>query len=419
MKNLEILAKFWYNKNIICDFVTLKGEIMKNKLIKLLAVALSLGFLLTACGGAGNGGGEGGAGGSESDSIIIGGIAPLTGNVAIYGTTATNGANLAVKEINENGGINGKQIDFRVEDDKGDITEATNAYNKLVDEGMVALLGSITSQPSNAVAERAAADNMPMLTPTGTQFGITEGRPNVFRVCFTDPFQGEMLAQYASETMDVKTAAVMRNTSGDYSNGVADAFVAKAEELGIEIVADESYGNTDTDFRAQLTNISGTNPDVLIIPDYYQIIALIAPQAREVGIEATLMGPDGWDGVSQQLDPSAYPTVEGSIFTNHYSIKDENEKVQGFITAYTEEYGEEPSAFAALAYDGMYLLKESIEQAGSEDSQAIVDAMKGITFEGVTGNLSFDDNNNPIKSVSMIKLVDGDYTLDSVLEPNN
>ncbi|MDO5649821.1 MAG: ABC transporter substrate-binding protein [Gallicola sp.] len=389
---------------------------MKNKLIKVIAAVLSLGFILTACGGAGGNGGNGG--GSDSDSIIIGGIAPLTGNVAIYGTTATNGAKLAVEEINANGGVLGKQIDYRVEDDKGDITEATNAYNKLADEGMVALLGAITSQPTGAVAEMAVADNMPMITPTGTQFSITEGRPNVFRVCFTDPFQGEMLAQYVNENMQGKKAAIMTNTSSDYSNGVADAFKAKAEELGIEIVAQESYGNTDTDFRAQLTNIAGTNPDVLMIPDYYQIIALIAPQAREVGINATMIGPDGWDGVAKQVDASSIDTVENAVFTNHYSVKDENEKVQNFIKNYTEKYGEEPSAFSALAYDGIYMIKDAIEKAGStDDKQAIVDGLKGIEFDGVTGHLKFDDNNNPIKSVSMIKIVNGDYTLDSVVAP--
>lgn len=390
---------------------------MKNKFIKLIAATLSLGFLLTACGGAG-GNEAGNDGGADSESIVIGGIAPLTGNVAIYGTTATNGAKLAVEEINANGGVLGKQIEYKVEDDKGDITEATNAYNKLVDEGIVALLGAVTSQPTGAVAEMAVTDNMPMITPTGTQFSITEGKPNVFRVCFTDPFQGEMLAQYVSENLEGKKAAIMTNTSSDYSNGVADAFEAKAEELGIEIVAKESYGNTDTDFRAQLTNIAGTEPDVLVIPDYYQIIALIAPQAREVGIDATLIGPDGWDGVAKQVDASSIGTVEGSIFTNHYSVKDENEKVQGFIKTYSEKYGEEPSAFSALAYDGIYMIKDAIEAAGStEDKQAIVDGLKNIKFDGVTGHLEFDENNNPIKSVSMIKIVDGDYTLDSVIEP--
>ena len=155
-----------------------------------------------------------------------------------------------------------------------------------------------------------------------------------------------------------------------------------------------------------------------MIPDYYQIIALIAPQAREVGIQSTMIGPDGWDGVAKQVDASAIDTVEGAIFTNHYSVKDENEKVQNFIKSYTEKNGEEPSAFSALAYDGIYMLKDAIEKAGStEDKQAIVDGLKGIQFDGVTGHLEFDDNNNPIKSVSMIKVVDGDYTLDSVIAP--
>lgn len=390
---------------------------MFNKWKKTLAIMLSLVFILTACGG-GDVNEQADSGEEGADKIIIGGLAPLTGNVAIYGVTASNGAKLAFKEINDNGGILGKQVEFLLEDEKGDPTEAVNAYTKLLDQDIVALLGDITSQPTEAVAEVAKADNMPMLTPTGTQFNITEGRDNVFRVCYTDPFQGEVLAKYAKEELDAKTAAVLRNTSSDYSDGVGKAFIERAEQLEIEIVALESYGDDDIDFRAQLTKVADVNPDVLIIPDYYETISLIAPQAREVGIEGTFLGPDGWDGVAKNIDESSYDVIEGSVFTNHYSIDDEDEKIQNFLANYKKEYGEEASAFAALSYDGAYMLKEAIEKAGSTDSDAIIKALKEINFDGITGLLTFDANNNPIKTVSMIKIVNGEYTLDQVMDLN-
>lgn len=388
---------------------------MGTKFKRTLAVMLSIIFILTGCGG-GDGNDQAGSGDGGVEKIIIGGLAPLTGNVAIYGVTASNGAKLAFKEINENGGILGKEVEFLLEDEKGDPTEAVNAYTKLLDEDIVALLGDITSQPTEAVAESAKADNMPMLTPTGTQFNITEGRDNVFRVCYTDPFQGEILAKYAKEELGAGTAAIMKNTSSDYSDGVGKAFTESASDLGIDVVATESYGNDDIDFRAQLTKIAELNPDVLVIPDYYQTISLIAPQAREVGITGTFLGPDGWDGVTKNVDESSYDVIEGAVFTNHYSIDDEDEKIQNFLSNYKEEYGEDASAFAALAYDGAYMLKEAIEKAGSTDSDAIIKALKEIEFDGITGLLTFDENNNPIKTVSMIKIVDGEYKLDRVMD---
>ncbi len=386
---------------------------MVRKFNKAIAVILGLALLLTACGNGNTGKGNSNEAG---DKIIIGGLAPLTGDVAIYGVTSSNGAKLAFKEINENGGILGKQVEYLLEDEKGDPTEAVNAYTKLLDKNIVALLGDITSQPTEAVAEAAKADNMPMLTPTGTQFNITEGRDNVFRVCYTDPFQGEILAKYAKDVLGAKTAAVMKNTSSDYSDGVGKAFMDAAEKSGIEVVALESYGNNDIDFRAQLTKIAKLNPDVLLIPDYYQVISLIAPQAREVGIKGTFLGPDGWDGVVKNVDESSYDVIEGAIFTNHYSLDDESEKIQNFLKNYKEEYGEEASAFAALAYDAAYMFKEAIEKAGSTDNDAIVKALKEIEFDGITGLLTFDENNNPIKSVSMIKITNGEYKLDRVMD---
>ncbi len=379
---------------------------------KITLMLLGLSFLITACGGS-----EEAKTAKAEETIKIGGLGPLTGPLAIYGVTATNGSKLAFEEINKNGGILGKQVEFVLFDEKGDSTEAVTAYNRLVDEGIVALVGDITSKPSLAVAEIAAQDNMPMITPTGTQFNITEAGPNVFRVCFTDPYQGVILASLAKNNLNAKTVAIMVNNSSDYSDGVAEAFIKEAERLGLQIVAKEGYAEGDKDFRAQLTKIASTNPDVLLVPDYYEQVALITTQAREVGVNSTFVGPDGWDGVAKALDASAYGAVENSYFTNHYSVEDQNEKVQNFLKAYREKYNDEPSAFSALSYDAAYLVKEAIEKAGSTDKDAVVKAMKESDFAGVTGHLRFDEKNNPVKAVTVLKVVNGNYTFDSVIQP--
>ena len=383
---------------------------------KFTTVLLGLSLLLTACGG-NNDKPAAAADKKEPEVIKIGGLAPLTGGLAIYGITASNASKLAFEEINANGGILGKKVEFIVYDEKGDSTEAVTAYNRLVDDGIVALIGDITSKPTLAVAEIAAQDNMPMITPTGTQYNITEAGPNVFRVCFTDPYQGVVLANFAKQNLNAKTAAILVNNSSDYSDGIAKSFAEEAGKLGITIVGKEGYADGDKDFKAQLTKIAPTNPDVLVVPEYYEHADLIATQAREVGINATFIGPDGWDGIAKALDKSAYSAIENSYFTNHYSTQDTSEKVQNFIKSYKAKYNEDPSAFSALGYDAAYIVKASIEKAGSTDRKAVVEAMKNINYDGVTGQLTFDAKNNPVKAVTIIKVVNGNYTFDSVIQP--
>lgn len=352
----------------------------------------------------------------ESSTIKVGGMGPLTGSAAMYGTTIEKGAKLAFEEINNNGGVLGKKLEYISLDEKADPIEAVNAYNKLVDEGVVAILGSVTSKPTLAVAELAAQEGMPMITPTGTQINITDAGPNVFRVCFTDPYQGSTLAKFAKDKLNAKTAAVMVNTSSDYSDGIANAFIEQAKKEGIEIVAKEGYSDGDKDFKAQLTKINGENPDILMVPEYYELSALIATQAREIGMKSTFVGPDGWDGIIGALDPSAYSVVDNSYFTNHYSAEDSSEKVQSFLKKYREKYNEEPTAFSALAYDNVYILKNAIEKAGTTNKEDLVKAIKASDMDGITGYLTFDEKNNPIKAVTIIKVKDGKYIFDSVVE---
>ena len=350
-----------------------------------------------------------------ADEIFIGGLSPLTGDLAVYGTANTKGAEMAFKEINAAGGINGAQIKFDTQDEKGDATEAVNAYTKLLDAGVVAILGDVTSAPCAAVADASAADNMPCITATGTAADITTYGENYFRVCFTDPLQGKTMATFAADNLEAKTAAILYNVSSDYSDGLKTAFVKQAKEKGLTIVAEESYADQDKDFKAQLTTIAGQKPDVLFIPDYYSKVSLIANQAKAVGCEAVLLGADGWDGVMETLDASAADVVEGAYFCNHYSAEDENPVVQNFIKNYKEAYNETPNAFAALGYDAAYILVEAIEKAGSTDSQAIIDALAATEHEGVTGKISFDANGDPVKSLTIIKIVDGKYTFDSTV----
>ena len=350
---------------------------------------------------------------AKPETIKIGGMAPLTGALAIYGVTTTNGAELAVKEINENGGVLGKKIEYVMLDTKGDSTEAVMAYNKLVDEKVAGIIGEVTSKPTLAVAEVAVQDNMPLITPTGTQVDITEVGPNIFRVCFTNPYQGKVLAITSKERLGADTVAVMLNNSSDYSDGIAKAFIEESEKLGMKVMGVEGYADGDKDFRPQLTKLAAMNPDAILIPEYYEQAALIATQAREVGVKSIFVGSDGWDGIAKTLDKSSYAAIENSYFTNHFSMEDQSEKIQNFLKDYREAYKEDPSAFSALGYDAIYMMKSAIEKAGSTDKQKIVDALKGIEYDGVTGYLTFDDHNNPIKAVTVLKIENGKYVFDS------
>lgn len=357
----------------------------------------------------------------NKEKVIIGGLGPITGKYAIYGISATNGVKLAFEEINANGGILGKQVEFLLEDEKGEATEAKSAYGRLVNQNIDALIGDITSGPSYAVGEDAEADGMVMITPTGTQMNITAGRPHVFRVAFVDPYQGDVLASFVKERFSNAKVGLMKNTSSDYSNGVAEQFLKKAKDLGVNVVKEVSYGEDDKDFKAQLTDLKSVGVDLLMIPDYYEKIALITSQAKEVGLKAQFIGPDGWDGILQQLsgDESTIKSIDGALFASHYAQDDTSDRVKKFVDAYKSKFNEAPTAFSALGYDAAYLIKAAMEKAGTTDKEKVKDALKAIEFDGVTGRLKFDDNNNPIKSVTMIKIQDGKYVFDSKATSTN
>lgn len=342
---------------------------------------------------------------ASGETIKIGLLGPLTGDLSVYGIAATNGAQMAFDEINKAGGISGRQVELILLDEKGDPTEAVNAYNSMVDQGIVALIGDVTSKPCLAVAEVAVEDNMPMLTATGTAADITKVGPNVFRTCFMDPFQGQIMATFAADNLSAKKVAAMFDTSSDYSMGLADSFKAQAESKGMEVTAFEGYAAADTDFTTLLNKIIATSPDAIFVPDYYSDVSLILDQARTAGFKGAMLGGDGWDGVLATLPADKVSAANDGYFSNHYSAADEN--AAKFLETYKGLYNMDGNAFAALGYDSAYIMAKSIENAGSTESQAIIDAMSEMEYEGVTGHITFDENGDPIKSVAVTKFVDG------------
>ncbi len=348
---------------------------------------------------------SGSAESAEAETVKIGLIAPTTGQVAVYGQAVQNAVEMAVKEQNLAGGVLGKQIELITYDNKGDATESVNAFNRLVDnDGIDAFIGAVISSTSLTVGPLAVEAGIPMITPTATNLDVTLVGDSVFRACYIDPYQGKVIGQFAASELGAKTASILFNTADDYSVGLADAFKAAFEAEGGTVVNFEGYnGATDKDFKSILTNVKAEAPDVMFLPDYYNTVGLIADQAKEVGVEATLLGGDGWDGVLG-VSPES---VEGGYFANHYAKDDPAENVQAFIAAYDESFGELPNALAALGYDAAEIMFAAIESAGSTDKAAVIDAIANTSIDGVTGHIVFDADGNPEKSISMITVKDG------------
>jgi branched-chain amino acid transport system substrate-binding protein len=357
----------------------------------------------------------------DASVIKIGVIAPLTGNVAVYGIAAKNGSELFAEQTNEAGGINGHKIELIIYDDKGDPTESLNAYNKLVTaDEVAAIIGPVTSSPTLGVAKASALDNVPCITGTATHADVTSYGKNFFRTCFLDPFQGGSMARFAFEKLNAKTAAVIYNISDAYSTGLYEAFKESGEKAGLRIVGAESYANDDVDFNAQLTNIAKSAPDVLFIPDYYNKAYLVCSQARKAGIKSIFLGVDGTDGVLE-IEGADYSVFDGMYFPNHYFPDDPSPLVRNLRKSYEASYGGAPNSFAALGYDSAAILFDAIAKASSagieigatpESYQAIIDNMTATDLECVTGRITFV-NNDPVKDVSVIKIVDGAYKFET------
>lgn len=340
--------------------------------------------------------------------IMIGAISPNTGDLAAYGEAVSNGIDLAVEEINAAGGVLGRQLQVTHMDDKGDSTEGANAFNKLVSDGVKAIIGSVTSGVTAGLGALADADGMLLLTPTATADTVTDGLKGVFRACYKDSFQGEVAAKLAVD-LGVKKVAVLYASGDPYSAGLYESFKAASETLGLELVATESTaGVHDTDFTTQLTNIVATGAELIFAPFYYDTVGpYIVPQARAAGFTGFFAGADGWDGTIGTMveDKSLYNKC---YFVNHYAPDDPSEVVQNFVKGYTDKFGAESlNALAALAYDSVYMLKQTIETAQTDDTAKLIEAMTGMSFSGVTGSFTLDETGTPAKAAPVIEYVDG------------
>ena len=355
---------------------------------------------------------------ASGDSITIGTVTTNSGTAAAYGEAEVKGFELAVSEINAKGGINGKKVKLESMDDKGDATEASNAYNKLAgDNNVLAVAGPTISATTAAVAPLADQSKLVTIAPAATSDSIETGN-YLFRTCFKDSYQGEVAARFAAENLKVKKVAVLYGTGDPYSSGVGEAFAKAAEKLGLEVVNKESSSSADdTEYSAQLQKIQASGAELLYAPYYYSVAGpYIIPQARSVGFEGYVMGPDGYDGLKLTGDKSQY---NKTYYTTHYSADDNtNTKVQDFIKSYKSKNNAEPNTFAALGYDTIYMIKQAIEKAGENATREDVrNAVAGMTFDGVTGKFTMDESGSPTKSVIVLEMKDGKPVYNTTVQP--
>lgn len=407
---------------------------MKRKLVSVLLSAAMVSTLLAGCGGsdtstsgsdtsttgdaaaADTEASTGAATGEEDHVIRIGAICAMTGGSAIYGEGAQNAIDMAVEEINSAGGdytveiVNGG----KVADDAKDSKQAVNAYNSVMADDPEAVVGSFFSATTLPMAELANEDGMLLLATGATNKDVTLIGPSIFRDCFIDPYQGKMAALFAADQGATK-AAIIYAKDDDYSNGLKDAFVENAEADGIEVVYTGECTTTDTDFTAQVSQAVASGADYLFYPCFLDTVPLLVQQARDAGFEGIIMGGDGWDGSDTAGLESEF---ENCYFTNHYSSEDTAEAVQNFVSKYTEKYGTESlNACASLYYDAIYMLVEAAENGGGSDTASLILGMTGMTFTGVGGTFTLDDNGDPEKSVAINTYDNGQVKWFKTLSP--
>ncbi len=404
------------------------GNIMKKRFLS-LGLAMAMAASLTACGSSSSttetttaaaadattaAAGESTA--ASGEVFKIGGIGPVTGAAAVYGLAVKNGAQIAVDEINADGGINGYQIDFQFQDDEHDAEKSVNAYNTLKDWGMQMIMGTVTSAPCVAVADKTMADNMFQITPSGSSVECAQN-PNVFRVCFSDPDQGAASATYIAENKLADKIAVIYDSSDVYSSGIYERFASEAANHGLDIVAAEAFtADSNKDFSTQLQKAKDAGADLVFLPIYYTEASLILNQANTMGYAPKFFGCDGMDGILQ-VDNFDTKLAEGLMLLTPFAADADDELTQKFVTAYKEKYGETPIQFAADAYDAIYAIKAAAEEAGitpetsvSDTCDKMKEAMLKITVNGLTGeNMTWTEDGEPHKAPKAVKVVDGAY----------
>ncbi len=343
------------------------------------------------------------------NTFVIGGMGPLTGAAASYGISVKQGAEIAIEEINAAGGVVVGDTSYTLElnfvDDEASEETAITAYNTLMDDGINVLMGTVTSGAGLAIISQTYQDGILQLTPSGSAIGLTE-YDNAFRLCFTDPLQGQMMAEYIVSDLGLTNVAVIYNNADEYSSGMKDAFVEKVAELGGNVVAEEAFNTGDVDFSTQLTTIKGTDAQAIFVPAYYGDAAYITQQASDNGMELPFFGGDGWDGILSQVTDTS--TVEGAVFLSPFLASDPN--VADFVSTYEANYSATPDQFAADGYDCVYVFKAAMEQAGSIENADLISAMTEISIQGLTGDISFSANGEPTKGAKFIEIVAGEYT---------
>ncbi|MFC2606570.1 MAG: ABC transporter substrate-binding protein [Selenomonas sp.] len=362
-----------------------------------------------------------GCGSKESgDTIKVGANFELTGNVANYGNATLEGLQLAIDEANEAGGINGKKIELVSVDDKSEAAESINAATKLIsDDDVKVIVGPATTGLVLAETQTATDAKVPIIAPCATSPEATvengKVKPYVFRSCFIDPQQGEVMATFAAKELKAKTAVIYVDNSSDYSKNLGKVFKEKFEAAGGKVVMEEAFLQKDQDFKATLTKLKTANADVMFVPAYYEEVGKIVKQAREMGINSAILGTDGWDD-TKVVDIAGADALNNTFFSTHYSEKDA--EVQGFIEAYKKKYNHAPNVFAALGYDAGKMLVDALKRAGSNDTEKIREALEATKDLKVgTGTISMDKNHNPIKTAVILEMKNGEKELKAKIAP--
>ena len=380
--------------------------------MKLRHILIAGTLILTAC----RPGREAQTADTQGD-IPVGVYGALTGDQAAFGTSTVNGVKLAADEINAAGGVLGRKIRLVVEDDQGRAEEAASVVTKLVtSSNVIALIGENSSNQSLAAAPIAQANGVPMISPSSTNPAVTEKGEYIFRVCFTDPYQGKALASFVRKQLKLDTAAILVDKKNDYSVGLAGVFRREFEANGGKIVAEQSYSGGDSEFRPQLTTIRAAKPQALFIPGFYTEVGQIAIQARDLGLDVPLIGGDGWD--SPAVIQIGGKSIEGSYFSDHYFVGDTRPVVQTFVNEYRKRHGKNPEATAALGYDALKIFAEAVRRANGLDRKAIRDQIAATkNYEGIAGTITMGPDRNPIKPVAMIKIENGQMNFAGWVEP--
>jgi len=353
------------------------------------------------------------------DTIKIGTTFFRSGEVATFGQSTKKGVDLAMEQFNAAGGLNGKKVEVITYDDQSKPEEVSAVVTKLItQDNVLAFIGEVASRLSLVAADKAMQFKTPMLSPSSTNPAVTLKGEYVSRICFIDPFQGEVMAKFATENLKAKTAVVIRDVKQDYSVGLADFFIKAFEAKGGKILTDISYQSGDTDFRAQLTEVKGKNPDVIFLPGYYGDVALIVQQARKLGIKKPVLGGDGWES-EDLLKVAGKEALENTYYSNHYAPDTKDPAAQGFIQAFKAKYnGETPDAMAALGFDAFNVLVDAMKRAKSLTREDVKNALiETKDFAAVTGKITLDKDRNAVKSAVVLKYVDGKPTYFSTVNP--